>query len=131
VNDRGPFAGNRVLDVSLAAAEALGFKEAGLTEVRIRVLSIASDTEIVDPMVADYRAPQIFLQAGAFDNQVDAEALRVQIASAEPANIDSVEVNGTLFHRVRLGPFETLADAELLAETLVATVPGPLSVMMD
>lgn len=40
VNDRGPFIGDRILDVSPRAAKKLGFKEQGLTTVHIRVLSV-------------------------------------------------------------------------------------------
>lgn len=40
VNDRGPFVGNRVLDVSSRAAKKLGFKQEGLTDVRLRVLRV-------------------------------------------------------------------------------------------
>lgn len=39
VTDRGPAVPNRVLDVSMAAAKRLGFLNAGLTPVRIQVLS--------------------------------------------------------------------------------------------
>lgn len=35
INDRGPFVGNRVIDVSKAAAKALGFYLTGLAEVRV------------------------------------------------------------------------------------------------
>ena len=35
INDRGPFAENRIIDLSRAAADALGFVDAGTTEVRI------------------------------------------------------------------------------------------------
>lgn len=38
VNDRGPFAHDRVLDVSERAAELLGFKNDGTTTVRINIL---------------------------------------------------------------------------------------------
>jgi len=38
VNDRGPFSNSRVLDLSYAAAEALGFARQGTTQVRIDVL---------------------------------------------------------------------------------------------
>lgn len=38
VNDRGPVPKSRILDVSYAAARALGFKSAGLTLVRIDVI---------------------------------------------------------------------------------------------
>ncbi|HXN84000.1 MAG TPA: septal ring lytic transglycosylase RlpA family protein [Myxococcales bacterium] len=35
VNDRGPFAGGRILDVSTAAARILGMLESGLAKVRL------------------------------------------------------------------------------------------------
>ena len=40
VNDRGPFIEGRTLDVTSAAAKDLGFHKAGLTPVRIEVLSV-------------------------------------------------------------------------------------------
>ena len=39
VNDRGPFVNNRVIDVSKAAAEYLGFLEQGITTVRVEILA--------------------------------------------------------------------------------------------
>lgn len=42
VNDRGPFARDRILDVSRRAARLLGFKKAGTTRVRVEVLEDAS-----------------------------------------------------------------------------------------
>ena len=42
VNDRGPFAHDRVIDVSERAATVLGFKNAGTAPVRIEVLADAS-----------------------------------------------------------------------------------------
>jgi rare lipoprotein A len=38
INDRGPYVGQRVIDLSRAAANALGFVESGLTLVRIELL---------------------------------------------------------------------------------------------
>ena len=42
VNDRGPFWNNRELDLSMAAAEFLGTKRAGVAEVNIKVVSVPS-----------------------------------------------------------------------------------------
>jgi len=39
VNDRGPYISGRALDVSMAAAEQLGFLRAGLAEVQIEIMS--------------------------------------------------------------------------------------------
>jgi len=41
VNDRGPFVADRILDVSRAAAEQLGFRREGLTRVRVRYVGPA------------------------------------------------------------------------------------------
>ena len=38
VNDRGPFANNRIIDVSMRAAQMLGFKEQGTTQVEVEIL---------------------------------------------------------------------------------------------
>jgi rare lipoprotein A len=45
INDRGPYVGQRVIDVSRAAANALGFVESGLTLVRIELLPADNATE--------------------------------------------------------------------------------------
>lgn len=42
VNDRGPFHGNRIIDVSERAASALGFKNAGTARVRVDYVGRAS-----------------------------------------------------------------------------------------
>ena len=40
VNDRGPFVEGRILDVTPSVAKKLGFHKAGLTQVRIQVISV-------------------------------------------------------------------------------------------
>lgn len=42
VNDRGPFVGDRLIDMSYAAATNLGFAQAGTTRVRVTYLGRAS-----------------------------------------------------------------------------------------
>ena len=39
INDRGPFTGGRIIDVSLAAAQQLGFASEGTAEVEVRLLN--------------------------------------------------------------------------------------------
>lgn len=38
INDRGPFIGGRVIDLSTHAADALGFRSAGVAQVRVEAL---------------------------------------------------------------------------------------------
>ncbi len=40
VNDRGPFIGDRIIDLTSASAKKLGFHEQGLAPVQIEVLSV-------------------------------------------------------------------------------------------
>jgi rare lipoprotein A len=40
VNDRGPYAGNRILDLSYAAAQSLGFRAKGIQKVKIEVVDL-------------------------------------------------------------------------------------------
>ena len=42
VNDRGPFHDNRIIDLSMRAAELLGFKKSGTTRVSVRILEAES-----------------------------------------------------------------------------------------
>ncbi|MDA8707887.1 septal ring lytic transglycosylase RlpA family protein [Hellea sp.] len=51
LNDRGPFVGNRIIDLSEAAAEALGTKGQGLGKVRVQYAGPA------DPMAAKGSVP--------------------------------------------------------------------------
>jgi rare lipoprotein A len=43
INDRGPYSGGRIIDLSAAAAEAVGIKGSGVGKVRIDVLSYGSN----------------------------------------------------------------------------------------
>lgn len=40
VNDRGPFVGNRILDLSYGASKVLGFTDKGTAKVHIEVLNL-------------------------------------------------------------------------------------------
>ena len=69
------------------------------------------------------------LQAGAFGNAGDAEALRARLALVgQMARIETVQANGRTLHRVRLGPYADVAarDAaqKALAEAGVTTTPA-------
>ena len=44
INDRGPFAGNRIIDLSTHVAEVLGIKSRGLGQVRVRYAGLGAPT---------------------------------------------------------------------------------------
>lgn len=75
INDRGPFARGRILDVSEAGARALGMVESGTARVRIEILRMAA------------AAPGASA-GGAAPNPVDsgpAVSVRIQVASYRDA----------------------------------------------
>jgi rare lipoprotein A len=65
INDRGPFVGDRVIDLSLSAAHALGMVTPGTAPVRIAVLGssgpiLASAREVGEPKDRARRVPNPF-----------------------------------------------------------------------
>lgn len=51
VNDRGPFVGDRIIDLSKAAADQLGYGRAGVANVRVRYVGPARKTPFDAPRV--------------------------------------------------------------------------------
>lgn len=81
VNDRGPFADGRIIDVSRRAAQLLGFERVGTAEVRVRVLrneSIAAEEQVIRDSGQN---PEILTAALAHRPS----QTRTMVARAEPA----------------------------------------------
>jgi cell division protein FtsN len=56
---------------------------------------------------------RFLLQAGAFERSADADDLKARIAlSGEAARVETAEINGKTYYRVRLGPYNDAAAAE-------------------
>lgn len=123
VNDRGPFHGNRIIDLSYAAAKHLGMIKTGTARVRIQALTLAGQN------VAEAANPKLYLQTGAFANASNAheQANRLQSMGIEDVFIAPASDAEPLY-RVRVGPFEqpsrlaairkTLSTADIRALTL-------------
>jgi peptidoglycan lytic transglycosylase len=111
INDRGPFAPDRILDLSYAAARVLGAVEAGVIPVRLRV--IATPGPRAEP-------PGAFtVQLGAFAAEARADALvRDLAARGVDATVRRTEVGDRLLYRVQVGHFTSRADADGSARQL-------------
>jgi rare lipoprotein A len=71
INDRGPFVGNRVIDLSHAAARAIDLIGPGTAEVRMEILKLP-----------ELSPTAIFaVQIGAFRNRANAERERARMES--------------------------------------------------
>jgi rare lipoprotein A len=109
INDRGPFVAGRIIDLSYAAARAMGMLGAGTSLVRL---------EILNPDVLNQ--PGIFaVQVGAFLERQNAERLRDRIAERfQPVIIQSFNRGDGLYHRVRVGQESSEEAARELAREL-------------
>jgi len=196
VNDRGPFARGRIIDVSRRASQLLGFHGVGTARVRVQIMADKSralavrmksqvqlvqagtpitvgrlpkpevKTETLAPPAGAAVAPppaptantvpspknnpprrgrpafailetvsndgtlsslvtqrpvkktNIFVQAGAFNRFENANKVKARLTPVGPVKVTSVLVNGRDFYRVRVGPLETVSDADRMLESV-------------
>jgi rare lipoprotein A len=76
--------------------------------------------EEVEEVKLDH-APSIFIQAGAFRQYVNANRLRARLTSlGHPVNVSQIYVTNQPFFRVRMGPLQSVEDADRALERVVA-----------
>lgn len=194
LNDRGPYAHGRIIDLSRRAAQLLGYEKQGTARIRVRILAAESrllaarmkgDAELAEigtpitidsmpkpkvssqalpvlgnndqngqlsatpvsvpaqpePVVAPIRNDQlaasvisdevtlepvlqqtrIFIQAGAFANFTNANRVRAILANIGSVKISPVLVNGRDLFRVRVGPINSVAEADHMLEQVIAS----------
>jgi rare lipoprotein A len=115
INDRGPFVGTRIIDLSFEVAKRLGVVGPGTAPVRIEALGIAQTdargTLTYLPSV-DYDSGNYAVQIGAFTLSDNAQRLagkyRQQLGNAV---VKQGWIDGKLFHRVWVGRYDSLTAA--------------------
>ena len=135
INDRGPFLGGRVIDLSYVAAHKLGVLSPGSAEViveRIMPQQIANGTALAAVPASSATpaaAGSVYLQLGAFSDPARAQAIAARAAAQVPTQ-SGVSVNVELgvgnLHRVRVGPFASTEAATQAAgplETALGVAP--------
>jgi rare lipoprotein A len=127
INDRGPFARGRVLDLSYAAARDIGMIGTGTAQVRMSVLGPQG---ALDARASrDLPRARFVVQVASFQERARAERLRAAMATRFPdAHITSVRQGGHDRYRVRLGPYPDRGDAEARG-TKVSALGYPALVM--
>ncbi|MEW5965745.1 MAG: septal ring lytic transglycosylase RlpA family protein [Pseudomonadota bacterium] len=107
INDRGPFHGKRVIDLSYTAAHKLGFIQRGSTRVRVEAIDPAATDAAPAATVRDAVGNDgLYLQLGAFSSADNAQRL-IERLTREPefdAGRTRVVMSGSL-HRVQVGPY--------------------------
>ena len=167
VNDRGPFHGNRIIDLSYSAATKLDIvrEGTGLVEVRaldpsnyhlannqtldvdapgtaeevennsesvtvldvaeinstttektvedVETVAVSLESDSISDSISE-KAPQVFVQVGAFGNHENAMQLQHQLSGLNlgEVSISSITQNSKQLHRVRIGPLATVQSAD-------------------
>jgi len=108
INDRGPFVADRVIDLSLSAAQAIDMVGPGTAPVRLEMIAGSI------PLVGFFA-----VQVGAFQFEENAERLRARLAMTySPVSIAPYDSPNGLFYRVRVGRLPSEAAAQELASEL-------------
>jgi rare lipoprotein A len=120
VNDRGPFAHNRIIDLSYVAAKKLGIAKHGTGRVEIRTIDLSEKTSSPTTAVAKTPPGRLYLQVGAFTDRNNATQLlsRLTTATAENILINHKTAGDKNIYRVRIGPLGSEADARQLRSRL-------------
>ena len=145
VNDRGPFVGNRIIDLSYTAAYKLGMIGTGTAPVEIRVLQpgdassgrVTAATPVAPPSAPTPAAtpapspaqavdtPSLgissrFLQTGSFGSRANAEAMTRRLAQSGIRNavIREARIGERVVYRVQVGPLDNAVEADDMVERL-------------
>jgi len=146
VNDRGPFLGGRVIDLSYVAAYKLGVLAPGSAEVIVErimpdeirnwraqapmptptpgpAVAVAAPVPKVSNTMPTRTAAtgQFYLQAGAFSDPSRAQSLASDLSAKVPTDLGAavnVEQGSGNLYRVRIGPFADREAATQASERL-------------
>ena len=151
INDRGPFVGNRIVDLSYTAALKLDVVRTGTALVELRVVGPTADgvaqpapvvasaapmptpAPAIEPAPAQSSAPTpasaspaLYIQVGAYGDAANAQRVlsRLQGAGFSNAFSISAESGGRRLQRIRVGPISTVEQFDALAARL-ATLGFP------
>lgn len=114
INDRGPFVGKRIIDLSYTAAQKLDMVGPGTAPVVVVALGASKGkappseppTEF-EPL--DYDRGTFTFQVGAFKNRSNAERLVRTLSKTYPnAHISRYDTGSEIFYRVRVGKYSSL-----------------------
>jgi rare lipoprotein A len=117
INDRGPFAGDRIIDLSHVAAQAIGLIGPGTARVRLEV------TQVPVAATAGFFAVQV----GAFQYRANAERLRAEMEARYGAARLVLRPGDPPLWRVLVGRAASEDDAGALAGRIRAEQDGKLA----
>ncbi len=123
VNDRGPFAANRIMDLSYVAAIKLGMTGKGTALVQVDAIDPKESTEAY----ANYKYQttthvpvlhnlKLYLQAGAFRNYSGAISSRNLVRSVTSQKVSIDKIGG--YYKIIIGPIKNVETSDMVKKHL-------------
>ena len=119
INDRGPFVGNRIIDLSYKSAQLLGIIKKGTGKVRVEIIDYGAhllnnnDTNIVRKKINNNK--KIFLQVGVFKEANNADRLSEKLRKIDYIKnkvfINTSNSSSSVLYIVKIGPITNNENA--------------------
>jgi rare lipoprotein A len=141
INDRGPYVEGRIIDVSKAAAEKLGFVNKGLAEVTLEVIDpgdgktsdpprtidnvVVDENEFYEFEISRHKPKGYGVQIGTYQELVNLMRLAENLRNSYKKDV-TVQVkvlNGVKYYGLILGGFSSRPKAEQFREELRPKFP--------
>jgi rare lipoprotein A len=132
INDRGPFLGGRVIDLSYVAAHKLGVLSPGSAEViveRIMPQQIANGTALTASAPAAAPSPPVAATLAAPSLAVAGPSVATPPLAAAPASSATPAAAGSVY--LQLGAFSDPARAQAIAARAAAQMPTQSGVSVN
>jgi rare lipoprotein A len=122
INDRGPFHGNRILDLSYAAAKKLGIHSKGAGSVVIKAIGNPRSAAHDEQAAAAPSSPEqdIYVKVGSFPSHKSAQAMQSTISAQNlpTPSIKQSSYKKSTFYTVQIGPLKSEQHADQLTSKL-------------
>jgi rare lipoprotein A len=141
INDRGPYVEGRIVDLSKAAAEKLGFLNQGIAEVKLEVIDpgdgkasepekriehvAVDEKEFYDFEIQRYLPNGFGVQIGNYQELVNLMRLAENLKNSykKEVTVQVKVINGVKYYGLILGKFSSRAKAEQFKEELIQKYP--------
>lgn len=120
VNDRGPFHGDRIIDLSYRAAQELGFDKEGIANVHLKAINPddVNNKSSAKEDVLDLERRWLNVQAFAVANEEEAEKVKKELERkmSHPVYIDKRLLEK--YYKVIVGPIKGSSNADIVRDQL-------------
>lgn len=129
INDRGPFVGTRIIDLSYNVARDLGIMKEGTGKVRITALGEAETVQLADNKTAarflpheDFQKGDFYVQIGSFTVRENADRLKDKMnKGGKETETVRYERGDQVFYRVQVKAGSTLTVAKQMKQTITGS----------